>query len=94
MRRPDTETGERTDWIIEPVFVSGAPMAVLGPETGLGVACSAPGPQSTIVVASKGGHAAMAATSRRENAIIDYLRPQLGHVSVERVISGDGLEKL
>ena len=94
MRRPDAETGERTDWNIEPVFVSGAPMAVLGPESGLGVACLAPGPQSTIVVASEGGHAAMAATFRRENVIKDYLRPQFGHVSAERVISGGGLEKL
>src|SRR5262249_37448994 len=35
----------------------GAPMAVLGPGTGLGVACFIPGSQSPIVVASEGGHA-------------------------------------
>jgi tripartite-type tricarboxylate transporter receptor subunit TctC len=33
-----------------------------------------------------GGHATMAATSEREDAIIDYLRRQFGHVSAERVV--------
>jgi len=70
----------------------GAPMAVLGPGTGLGVACFVPG--SHIVVASEGGHATMAATSDREDAIIDYLRRQFSHVSAERVVSGSGLENL
>jgi glucokinase len=72
--------------------VLGAPMAVLGPGTGLGVACFVPG--SHIVVASEGGHATMAATSDREDAIIDYLRRQFSHVSAERVVSGGGLENL
>src|SRR6201993_3918820 len=58
---------------------SGAPMAVLGPGTGLGVACFVPG--SHIVVASEGGHVTMAATSDREDAIIEYLRRQFSHVS-------------
>jgi glucokinase len=74
--------------------VLGAPMAVLGPGTGLGVACFVPGSQSPIVIASEGGHATMAATSEREDAIIDYLRRQFGHVSAERVVSGSGLENL
>src|SRR6266446_4734133 len=72
--------------------VLGAPMAVLGPGTGLGVACFVPG--SHIVVASEGGHATMAAASDREDAIIDYLRRQFSHVSAERVVSGSGLENL
>lgn len=74
--------------------VSGAPMAVLGPGTGLGVACLVPGSDSSIVIASEGGHATMAATSHREDAVIDYLRRQFGHVSAERVVSGAGLENL
>jgi len=69
-------------------------MAVLGPGTGLGVACFVPGSQSSIVIASEGGHATMAAISDREDAIIDYLRRQFGHVSAERVVSGSGLENL
>jgi glucokinase len=72
----------------------GAPMAVLGPGTGLGVACLVPASNDPVVIASEGGHATMAATSPREDAIIDYLRRQFGHVSAERVVSGSGLENL
>lgn len=74
--------------------VPGEPMAVLGPGTGLGIACFVPGDQNSIVLASEGGHATMAAGSNREDAIVDYLRGQFGHVSAERVISGSGLENL
>jgi len=74
--------------------VVGTPMAVLGPGSGLGVACFVPGSQSSIVIASEGGHATMPATSDREDAIIDYLRRQFSHVSAERVVSGSGLENL
>ena len=74
--------------------VPGAPMAVLGPGTGLGVACLIPASDTPAVIASEGGHATMAATSPREDAIIDFLRRQFGHVSAERVVSGSGLENL
>ena len=47
-----------------------------------------------IVIASEGGHATLAATSRREDAILDQLRQRFGHVSAERVLSGPGLENL
>jgi glucokinase len=74
--------------------IAGAPMAVLGPGTGLGVACLIPGAKEGIVIAGEGGHATIAAASRREDAVIDYLRGRFGHVSAERVISGSGLENL
>jgi glucokinase len=73
---------------------SGAPMAVLGPGTGLGVACQVPGSPTPIVIAGEGGHATMSATTRREDEIIEYLRQRFGHVSAERVVSGSGLENL
>lgn len=72
----------------------GAPMAILGPGTGLGVACLVPTAHAPVVIPSEGGHATMAATSPREDAIIDYLRRQFGHVSAERMVSGFGLENL
>jgi glucokinase len=72
----------------------GAPMAVLGPGTGLGVACVVPGAETSIVVASEGGHATLAGTCDREDAIIKQLRGRFGHVSAERVISGDGLQNI
>jgi glucokinase len=72
----------------------GAPMAVLGPGTGLGVACLVPGGDAPVVIPSEGGHATMSGTNPREDAIIDYLRGQFGHVSAERMVSGLGLENL
>ena len=74
--------------------ISGAPMAVLGPGSGLGVAgLLGEGPRRT-AVASEGGHATLSAASRREDAVLDRLRQRFGHVSAERVLSGSGLENL
>jgi glucokinase len=69
-------------------------VVVLGPGTGLGVACFVPASPNPVVIASEGGHATMAATSPREDAIINHLRREFGHVSAERVISGMGIEHL
>ncbi|MBV9968362.1 MAG: glucokinase [Xanthobacteraceae bacterium] len=74
--------------------VRGAPIAVLGPGTGLGVAGLVFGPQGPVVVPGEGGHATMSGTCRREDAIIEHLRAEYGHVSAERVVSGMGLENL
>ena len=71
-----------------------APMAVLGPGTGLGVACLIPGGGKPTVIASEGGHATLAGTTDREDAIIKQLRGRFGHVSAERLVSGNGLENI
>jgi glucokinase len=71
--------------------VHGAPMALLGPGTGLGMACSVPGSAGGTVVVSEGGHMSLAATTDREATLIGLLRRQFGHVSAERVLSGPGL---
>ena len=73
---------------------AGAPMAVLGPGSGLGVACLVPGTEKHIVVSSEGGHATLAGANDREDEIIKHLRSRFGHVSAERVVSGDGLENI
>ena len=72
----------------------GAPMAVLGPGTGLGVACLVPASNRFIVLASEGGHATLAGACDREDRILDHLRQRFGHVSAERALSGDGLENI
>ena len=72
----------------------GAPMAVLGPGSGLGVACLVPGLGKPVVIPSEGGHATLAGTCDREDEIIKQLRMRFGHVSAERMISGDGLENI
>jgi glucokinase len=74
--------------------VSGAPMAVLGPGSGLGVAGLVWDGANRMVVASEGGHATLPATSVREDAVLDHLRKLFGHVSAERVLSGPGVENL
>ncbi len=71
----------------------GAPMVVLGPGTGLGVAAYVPG-QDGGVVRSEGGHTTLPSGSSREDAIIEKLRQKFGHVSAERALSGNGLENL
>ncbi len=71
-----------------------APMAVLGPRTGLGVACLVDRSDRRVVIASEGGHATVAPTCEQEDRIVHHLRKQFGHVSAERVISGSGLENI
>ena len=71
-----------------------SPMAVLGPGTGLGVACLIRRADKPVVIASEGGHATLAATCDREDRIIQHLRQRVGHVSAERALSGPGLENL
>jgi glucokinase len=71
-----------------------APMVVVGPGTGLGVAAFIQGERGDLVIRSEGGHATLPSASSREDAIIANLRAQFGHVSAERVLSGPGLENL
>jgi glucokinase len=73
---------------------AGAPLAVLGPGTGLGVACLVDRSDRRVVIASEGGHATVAPTCEQEDRIVHHLRKQFGHVSAERVISGSGLENI
>ncbi len=72
----------------------GAPMVVLGPGTGLGVATYVCGEHGDLVIGSEGGHSTLASASQREDAIVARLRLQFGHVSAERALSGDGLRNL
>jgi glucokinase len=67
-----------------------APEVVLGPGTGLGVACLLQR-QPPQVVASEGGHVTLASTDARQDAVLSWLRSRFEHVSAERALSGDGL---
>jgi glucokinase len=71
-----------------------APMLVLGPGTGLGVAVYVPHRQGDLVLCTEGGHGTMPSGSAREDAIIETLRQRFGHVSAERFLSGPGIENL
>ncbi len=74
---------------------AGAPIALIGAGTGLGVSGLLPAPGGGWVpLAGEGGHVSLAAADAREAAVIDLLRRRFGHVSAERVLSGPGLENL
>ena len=74
--------------------VPGAPVAVIGPGTGLGVSLLVPAKSGAVPVATEGGHVTLAATDEREAAVIARIRARLGHVSAERALSGPGLMNL
>lgn len=71
-----------------------APAVVLGPGTGLGLACFVPRPDGAFVIDTEGGHATLAASTAREDRVIAWLRERFGHVSGERALSGPGLVNL
>lgn len=71
-----------------------APAAVFGPGTGLGVATYVPYDGGATVLVAEGGHVTMPAATDRDAEILAALRKDLGHVSAERVLSGDGLVRL
>jgi glucokinase len=73
---------------------AGAPKAVLGPGSGLGVACLICRSDKPVVISSEGGHATLTATCEREDRIVGQLRQRFGHVSAERAVSGVGLENI
>jgi len=73
---------------------AGGAAVVFGPGTGLGVACLVPGRDGEVVIASEGGHATLPAANDRQESIIRYLRSRQGHVSIERILSGNGLVAL
>jgi len=70
------------------------PVVIVGPGTGLGVGGLVPADGRWIAVAGEGGNVALAPMDSREGAIIDILRRQYAHVSVETVLSGPGLVNL
>ncbi len=74
--------------------VAGAPLVVLGPGSGLGVASLIPSADGWTAVPGEGGHVTLAAATPAEAAAIEHIRNTLGHCSAERVLSGPGLARL
>ena len=71
--------------------VPGAPMAVVGPGSGLGVSAVVPDGTRYIAVPGEGGHVTMPAADTAENAVLTLMRDRYDHVSAERLLSGPGL---
>jgi glucokinase len=71
-----------------------APLALLGPGTGLGVSGLIPGTgagAAWTALQTEGGHVGLAAQTEREAALLARLRERHGRASAERVLSGPGL---
>ena len=72
-----------------------APMALIGPGTGLGVSGLLPTPQGGWVpLSGEGGHVTLSPTTERETLVARWLHTRFGHASAERAVSGQGLENL
>ena len=74
--------------------VAGAPIAVLGPGSGLGVSGLLASGTGWIALTGEGGHATLAPATDRESAVVDRMRRHFDHVSAERALSGPGLVNL
>ena len=72
----------------------GAPLAVLGPGSGLGVSGMLWSEGREVAIEGEGGHVTLAPANARESAVLDRLRARFGHVSAERALSGPGLVNL
>ncbi|HKB83923.1 MAG TPA: glucokinase [Burkholderiales bacterium] len=74
--------------------VTGMPIAVIGPGTGLGVSGLIPASGRFVPLQGEGGHTAFSPMNEREAAVLHWLRQRYDHVSTERVVSGMGLANL
>ncbi|MBB6228090.1 glucokinase [Polymorphobacter multimanifer] len=69
-------------------------ISVIGPGTGLGVACLAQWPGRYEILVSEGGHSSFAVRDDEDAALASQLRRHFGRVSAERVVSGPGLRHI
>lgn len=69
-------------------------IAVIGPGTGFGAAALARGDGNAIAMATEGGHISFAPVGDVEREVLAVLAKRFGHVSVERILSGPGMQNL
>ena len=74
--------------------VHDCPIVALGAGTGFGVAALARSARGDMFLATEGGHAAFAPTDEVEVEVWRRLRAEYGRVSIERLLSGQGLYDL
>jgi glucokinase len=71
-----------------------APIVVMGPGTGFGMAVLVPTKNNWAIIPTEGGHASFAPTNEKELAIKSFLLKEKKHVSIENMLSGGGLVTL
>lgn len=74
--------------------VANAPIALIGPGTGLGVSGLIPAGAHWVALQGEGGHATLSVMNEHEAAVLRQLQQRFAHVSAERVLSGPGLVNL
>jgi glucokinase len=74
--------------------LSGRPIGLIGPGTGLGVSGAVQAGGQWMALAGEGGHASFAPNTDDELVLLQALKREFGHVSAERVLSGTGLEMI
>lgn len=72
--------------------LAGEPVTILGAGTGFGVSCLARYRGRSVPVATEGGHVGFAPQGKDQMAVLELLAKRFGHVSIERILSGPGLE--
>jgi glucokinase len=80
--------------LIDGKAIAGAPMVVLGPGTGLGMAILMPDGPDWRVISTEAGHQAYAPCNPRERQILEHVAKGLPYVSYENLVSGLGLDRL
>ena len=68
--------------------------AIFGPGTGLGVSHLLKQGKKWISLDGEGGHASFAPNTPQQIAVLSSLQVQFGHVSAERLLSGQGIENI
>jgi glucokinase len=74
--------------------LDGGTITILGAGTGFGVSCLARHGDLMVPMATEGGHMGFAPGNAEEVAVLQLMWKQIGRISVERILSGDGLEHL
>jgi glucokinase len=69
-------------------------ITILGAGTGFGVSCLARYADRVVPMSTEGGHMGFAPSDDEELEVLRVLSKQSGRVSIERVLSGPGLESL
>ena len=69
-------------------------IAIVGAGTGLGVSASVALSAGRHALPSEGGHASLSSNDATEDRLLSILRQWFGHVSFERVLSGQGIVNL
>lgn len=71
-----------------------APLAAIGPGSGLGVATFVPSPDGGCVASGEGGHVTLPTVTLEEATVVAALRDRFEHCSAERALSGPGILNL